>query len=250
MITIFGEVHLSRDGAKLIWDDYYFSDEAEEGNVAFYHNTTGEFDAEQSERIRLSDEAFWEMIDDYEAGCGLLKWTPIAEFYTGSEDNGDEWTESKDENAMHLYMDYFRDPTAKNWNTFMKTAPDNAVLFIINNPPEDMKDLISDTVVIDKDSSDILIAVALDNYTQIDLESGEMVLNDRGAMLWNPDPDGKLYSEQLDKGFLTCFRMTIPEGAPSRCLNIKTENASGMYPVVILNGRWDQRSTFVKAFKE
>ena len=64
MVTIFGEAHLKENGSGLIWDDYYFSDEGEDGNTAFYHNTTGEFDAGQSERVRLSAEAFWNMIED------------------------------------------------------------------------------------------------------------------------------------------------------------------------------------------
>jgi hypothetical protein len=132
----------------------------------------------------------------------------------------------------------------------MKAAPEDAVLFIITNPVGDMKDIVSDTVVIDEETSDILVAVALSNYTQLDLESGEMVFNDRGAMQWNPDPDGKLYSDQLDQGFFTCFRMTIPEGGPARCLNIKTEGAAGMFPVTTLSGEWNQQSTFVRAFEE
>ena len=173
----------------------------------------------------------------------------MADFGDSSQD-GSGQKEAKDDKAMELFMDYFRDPTAKNWNTFMKAAPEDAVLFIITNPVDDMKDLVSDTVVIDEETSDILVAVALSNYTQLDLESGEMVFNDRGAMQWNPDPDGKLYSDQLDQGFFTCFRMTIPEGGPARCLNIKTEGAAGMFPVTTLSGEWNQQSTFVRAFEE
>ena len=35
-VTIFGENHLSSDGSELVWDDFYFTDEKENGEIGYY----------------------------------------------------------------------------------------------------------------------------------------------------------------------------------------------------------------------
>ena len=64
MSSMFGSCHLSADGKELEWDDFYFSDEAN-GEIFFYHNTTGEFDKEKSDWLNLSEEEFWKIMDTY-----------------------------------------------------------------------------------------------------------------------------------------------------------------------------------------
>lgn len=82
-ITIFGENHLSRDGSEIIWDDFYFSDEKDGGEIGLYHNTTGVFDAKEAEELQISQSEFFSKMDDYESVCKLLSWTPIGS-YKGS----------------------------------------------------------------------------------------------------------------------------------------------------------------------
>ena len=76
-ITIFGENHLSADGTEIVWDDFYFSDEKEAGKIGFYHNTSGIFDAGKAEELDMSDNEFFAKMEDYEAECKLLSWTPV-----------------------------------------------------------------------------------------------------------------------------------------------------------------------------
>lgn len=79
-ITLFGKNHLSKDGLEIVWDDFYFSDEKVGGDIGLYHNTTGIFDANESEELNISDDKFWAMMDDYEKQCKLLSWTPIGKY--------------------------------------------------------------------------------------------------------------------------------------------------------------------------
>lgn len=64
--AIFGTYRLSDDGTELVCEDYYFTD-VEEGTVdqlVFYHNTTGEWDTEKSERFDGTEDEFWAKSDE------------------------------------------------------------------------------------------------------------------------------------------------------------------------------------------
>ena len=117
MSSMFGQCCLNADGTELEWVDFYYSDEVGDGSIGFYHNTSGMVDASASERLDLSDEDFWGLMDNYK--CGLLDWNLIGEgielsdedkmmddiigdwlFPNGavlSLNNGDSWTLYDDE---------------------------------------------------------------------------------------------------------------------------------------------------------
>lgn len=117
MSSMFGQCCLNADGTELEWVDFYYSDEVGDGSIGFYHNTSGMVDASASERLDLSDEDFWSLMDNYK--CGLLDWNLIGEgielsdedkmmddiigdwlFPNGavlSLNNGDSWTLYDDE---------------------------------------------------------------------------------------------------------------------------------------------------------
>ncbi|MBP5385457.1 MAG: hypothetical protein J6Y57_10890 [Lachnospiraceae bacterium] len=75
-IVLFGECYLSKDATRSIWVDYYFTDE-KNGEIHFYHNTSGEYDTESSDEIEASEETFSELMSGYESRCQSLDWTPI-----------------------------------------------------------------------------------------------------------------------------------------------------------------------------
>ncbi|MBQ9609940.1 MAG: hypothetical protein IJV15_10940 [Lachnospiraceae bacterium] len=77
MSSMFGQCYLNEDGTKLAWVDFYYSDEVGDGSIGFYHNTSGMVDASASERLSLSDEEFWGLMDNYK--CELLDWNIIGE---------------------------------------------------------------------------------------------------------------------------------------------------------------------------
>ncbi len=75
--SYFGECHLSEDGTKELWDDFYLTDEKDGGSIGLYHNNTGSSESSQSEELSISEDEFWNKMDEYEARCKLLNWTHI-----------------------------------------------------------------------------------------------------------------------------------------------------------------------------
>ncbi len=243
-VTILADSHFDHSEKRFICDDFYFSDEKEAGKIAYFHNTTGVFDMDLSEELSISSDGFWELIEGYEKDCKLLDWTPIGS-YVIADAYHEDGSPVHDDSAMYLYADYCREPTQDKWNAFIGKAPENAVLFIITNPPEELNDLVKAPVEIDGMTQDMIIAVALADDTKIDLESGEVAFSDAGGILWNPGSDGKLYKTYLDKGEASCMKITLPEGIPGRCLNISAPAGNGMFLVATLSGEWNQHSEFI-----
>ncbi len=82
----FGTFHISEDGAELQCEEWYFSDTKDENSdeIAFYHNTTGEWDKAASEELDIDFDAFWELADKYDVELETMKLTPFADYpYTG-----------------------------------------------------------------------------------------------------------------------------------------------------------------------
>ncbi len=82
----FGTFHLSADAAELVAEDWYFSDTkgADNAEIAFFHNTTGEWDKNAAEELSIDADAFWKLSDKYDAELQTLKLTPFAKYpYTG-----------------------------------------------------------------------------------------------------------------------------------------------------------------------
>ncbi len=84
-ITIIGENHLSRDGSELVWDDFYFTDEKENGEIGIYYNNTGVFGADDAEELDISENEFSEKMSEFQDRCVTIPWTPIGDYRTGDE---------------------------------------------------------------------------------------------------------------------------------------------------------------------
>ena len=76
-ITLIGENHLKKDGTEVEWDDFYFTDEKEGGEIAVYYNDIGLYDTNGSEEIEMSVDEFSRIMDSYEARCKPIAWKPI-----------------------------------------------------------------------------------------------------------------------------------------------------------------------------
>ena len=83
MNSCFGEWHLSDDGTEQVWDDFYFTMDDMKGGLALYHNTTGEEDPGSSERLKISEDEFWDIQAGLALKCGAIAWTPM-----GPKENG------------------------------------------------------------------------------------------------------------------------------------------------------------------
>ena len=86
--TVMGKNHLSEDGTEIVWDDCYFTDEDENGHIVFYHNKSGVIDADESEEMDITDEDFYEIMDDCAYSCIMIGWTPLRDLAGGSAEGG------------------------------------------------------------------------------------------------------------------------------------------------------------------
>lgn len=82
-ITIFGENHLSKDGTELVWDDFYFTDEKDDGEIGVFYNDTGIFDINKADELNMSEEKFSDKMDSYSDKCESIPWTPIGDYKEG-----------------------------------------------------------------------------------------------------------------------------------------------------------------------
>ena len=72
-----GENHISKDGSTIEWDDFYFMEEDASGEVEVFHNTTGIWDREKSEKLGISEYSYRDMMERYVRRCVLYSWTPL-----------------------------------------------------------------------------------------------------------------------------------------------------------------------------
>ena len=70
---------LSRDGKDLIWSDYYFTI-PREGNyeiIDYYYNTSGKSETQGSQRLDISEDAFWQISDRLQDEAILIELAPF-----------------------------------------------------------------------------------------------------------------------------------------------------------------------------
>lgn len=103
-ITIFGENHLSKDGSELVWDDFYFTDEKEDGNIGIYYNDSGIFGVEESEELNMSEKEFRSKMSSYQDRCEMISWIPIGNYRIGGGKSSDEKSVSGKSTRIQYYQ--------------------------------------------------------------------------------------------------------------------------------------------------
>jgi len=80
--SIFGTYDISKDGAELICNDYYFTHEQDEdyAELACYHNTTGEWDKDASEKMDMTLEEFWQLEEELMEQVSLVELQPFIDY--------------------------------------------------------------------------------------------------------------------------------------------------------------------------
>lgn len=78
----FGTFRLSEDGTELSCEEWYFSDTkgADNSEIGYYHNRTGDWDKNAAEELDIGSDAFWALSDKYDAEIKTLELTPFAEY--------------------------------------------------------------------------------------------------------------------------------------------------------------------------
>ncbi len=104
-ITLIGENHLIADGTEVEWDDFYFTDEDESGQIGIYYNNSGLFEIAGSKKLAMSDDEFADLMREYEGRCEPIDWTPIRKCAArgGSGSAGKDAGGSSEEDEVQPY---------------------------------------------------------------------------------------------------------------------------------------------------
>lgn len=155
---------------------------------------------------------------------------------------GNTYTEyvDNDDTAMYQYADYLRYPTEDRWNEFMRQAPENAVAFVMDTPPEEVAALLPHPEEFSTDTPECFCVVSLEDDTSVRLAQGEMDID-----TWEFKPSYTAHSTTLNRGESCGYRMVIPEGLPSYAVYFIAGNRRGIIPVSILTGMTDRCGEFV-----
>ncbi len=80
--SAFGTFHLDPGKSELTCEDFYFTDtEGDNFDVIIpYHNTTGQWDTEVSQKSDMNEEELWKLCDDMRAGCMEMEMTPLKSY--------------------------------------------------------------------------------------------------------------------------------------------------------------------------
>lgn len=72
--SAFGTCHLSYDGSRIEWEDFYFSDikDSSAGTIGYFHNTTGVWKKMEAEELFISRDRFFEMAETLRTGIRAI----------------------------------------------------------------------------------------------------------------------------------------------------------------------------------
>lgn len=151
--------------------------------------------------------------------------------------DGEEFTEEKTfeipdtgTRSMYYYADFAVGERYSAWARFIKDAPKNAKGFVFIRPREFMKYGLYNSEILDEETEDNLVFVALYDDTEISVES-----------------EGNIISETtLRKGEAIKYQVNIPEGIPVKNLIIKVNNEETEFPIGQLSGKDPVHCKFIE----
>ena len=132
--------------------------------------------------------------------------------------------------SMYYYADFIVSRRYSAWARFIKDAPEGALGFVIENPPQYMMYRMYNSEVLDEDTDNHLVVAALYDDTVVSVEeNGEELMN-----------------ITLRKGECVNLQVVIPEGIPEKNLKIKANNEELTFPIGQLSGKDPVHCQFLK----
>ncbi len=138
-----------------------------------------------------------------------------------------------DDRAVYAYMDFLRSGTAAAWQRFVKYAPENAVMYIITSPPDELLRYAGE--IERGDGSENIMAISLADNACVRLNSGTYNFDDPSGARWQDVARGE--DHWLNKGGSIVFETVIPEGIPSQFIELTTPEYSVGWDVAVISGK-------------
>ena len=107
--SAFGTCHLSYDGSRIEWEDFYFSDikDSSAGTIGYFHNTTGIWKKAEAEELFISRDRFFEMDETLRTGIRAIGKVPFSEYACSHEAAADGTVQARwAEDALSDYGQY------------------------------------------------------------------------------------------------------------------------------------------------
>ena len=107
--SAFGTCHLSYDGSRIEWEDFYFSDikDSSAGTIGYFHNTTGIWKKAEAEELFISRDRFFEMDETLRTGIRAIGKVPFSEYACSHEAAADGTVQARwAEDALSDYGEY------------------------------------------------------------------------------------------------------------------------------------------------
>ncbi len=213
-------------GANLAWKDDDITTAVYSDYSALYNykgNIIASYQNEEIMGVSYSDDGYYVEVELWHVN-------------DGEEITDNRYVEVSDgDRAMYRYADYLRKSTPERWDAFMAEAPENAALFVIVNPPEDVAAHlpIGETEKGIPTGSDRVIIVSLYDNSFLVMDHGTINFDEDG-MRFVTDSSGEEY--RLDRGEAHNYAMTVPEGIPSCQLTADTDKGTVIWQVCMLSG--------------
>jgi hypothetical protein len=144
--------------------------------------------------------------------------------------------------AMYRYADFLRHGTVENWKAFMDEAPEDSLAFVMENPPEEVANLMGWIDNVDMEGGETLYLVALSDNMRMHLDYGEIDLSTLEFKTTRT-----IRQEELIKGNARGYFIIIGETMPTYAVYFADNERGAEFRAALISGRYDQRGAFVTA---
>lgn len=115
-----------------------------------------------------------------------------------------------------------------------QAGPDDLLLVWVN-PPDDVLYEASCSFIIDPMAMNTLMLIALRDDTEVEVQRGEPMFSGDKLTGWNTDEE--MEDIELARNEATALLVTVPEGAPSYCLEIEAGEEEMLWPISAFDGK-------------
>lgn len=130
---------------------------------------------------------------------------------------------------------FIENVTGETLQSVIDQAGPEDLLLVWVNPPDDVLYEASCSFIIDPMAMNTLMLIALRDDTEVEVRRGEPVFNDDKLTGWNTDEE--MEDIELARGEATALFVTVPEGAPSYCLEIEAGEEEMLWPISAFDGK-------------
>lgn len=124
---VFGSFALSKNGDKLVYDDFNFIDFTDIDNVIHYRNKTGDLDKKSSKKQSIVSDQYQEMIDETILKSKEMEFTPLKKFKK-ADNKAQKISVYEEENVKAKYKNYLKYSMKSNtFKTKLFFVPSNSV---------------------------------------------------------------------------------------------------------------------------